>query len=70
MIGTNAAATSPPDVYTLLLKSNARTVNESLIANKPYQLIRDFVPVVPISASDVVLVSKPDLNANTLTELL
>ena len=43
--GTDAVAKSPPDGYTLLLMSNAQTVNESLIPNKPYSLLRDFAPV-------------------------
>ena len=47
VIGTDAVAKSPPDGYTLLLMSNAHTVNESLIPNKPFQLMRDFVPVAP-----------------------
>ena len=45
--GTDAVAKSPPDGYTLLLMSNAQTVNESLIPNKPYVLLRDFAPVSP-----------------------
>src|SRR5438067_12278024 len=45
VIGTDAVAKSAPDGYTLLLMSNTHTVNESLLTSKPYQLIRDFVPV-------------------------
>ena len=45
VIGTDAAAKSPPDGYTLLMMSATQTVNETLIPNKPYQLMRDFVPV-------------------------
>ena len=43
VIGTDAVAKSAPDGYTLLLMSNTHTVNESLIPNKPFQLMRDFV---------------------------
>ena len=57
--GTDAAAQSAPDGYTLLLISNAHTVNETLIPNKPYALLRDFVPVAPINYSDLVLVVNP-----------
>ena len=46
IIGTDAVAKSAPDGYTLLLMSNTHTTNESLIPNKPFQLMRDFVPVV------------------------
>ena len=49
---------APPDGYTLLLMSNTHTVNESLIPNKPFQLMRDFAPVAPINYSDLVLVGQ------------
>ncbi|MFM2066067.1 MAG: hypothetical protein RLZZ584_976 [Pseudomonadota bacterium] len=70
VIGTDAVAKSAPDGYTLLLMSNTHTVNESLIANKPFQLMRDFVPVAPINYSDLVLVTKAALPATSLAELL
>ncbi|MFM8768971.1 MAG: tripartite tricarboxylate transporter substrate-binding protein, partial [Rubrivivax sp.] len=70
IIGTDAAAKSAPDGYTLLVMSNTHTVNESLIANKPYQLMRDFVGVAPINASDLVLVARAGLPTAQLGELL
>lgn len=70
VIGTDAVAKSAPDGYTLLLMSNAHTVNESLIPNKPFVLLRDFVPIAPISYSDLVLVAKPGLPQTTLAELI
>ena len=70
VIGTDAVAKSAPDGYTLLLMSNTHTVNESLIANKPFMLMRDFVGVAPINYSDLVLVAKAGLPANTLPELI
>jgi tripartite-type tricarboxylate transporter receptor subunit TctC len=70
VIGTDAVAKSAPDGYTLLMMSNTHTVNESLIPNKPYQLMRDFVPVAPVNYSDLVLVVHPSVPANSLKELL
>ena len=70
VIGTDAAAKAAPDGYTLLLMSNAHTVNETLIPNKPYALLRDFAPVAPINYSDLVLVVHPSVAANTLPEFL
>jgi tripartite-type tricarboxylate transporter receptor subunit TctC len=70
LIGTDAVAKAAPDGYTLLLMSNTHTVNESLIPNKPFALMRDFAPVAPISYSDLVLVTKPDLPHRTLPELI
>jgi tripartite-type tricarboxylate transporter receptor subunit TctC len=70
LIGTEAVAKSAPDGYTLLLMSNTHTVNETLVPNKPYVLMRDFVGVAPINYSDLVLVAHPSLQVSTLGELL
>ena len=70
VIGTDAAAKAAPDGYTLLMMSNTHTVNETLIANKPFNLMRDFVAVAPVNSSDLVLVAHPSLKANTLKELV
>ncbi len=70
VIGTDAVAKAAPDGYTLLLMSNTQTVNESLIPNKPFVLMRDFAPIAPINASDLVLVVKAGLPFNTLADLL
>ncbi len=70
VIGTDLAAKAPADGYTLLMMSNTHTVNETLIPNKPFQLMRDFVGVAPINYSDLVLVAHPSVPANNLRELL
>ncbi len=70
VIGTDIAAKAPADGYTLLMMSNTHTVNETLIPNKPFQLMRDFVGVAPINYSDLVLVAHPSVSANSLRELL
>ena len=70
IIGTDAVAKSPADGYTLLMMSNTQTVNESLIATKPYNLLKDFAPIAPINYSDLVLVVNPNVPANNLAELL
>src|SRR6478609_2674222 len=49
VIGTDAVAKSAPDGYTLLAMSNTHTTNESLLPNKPFALMRDFVPVAPVN---------------------
>jgi len=70
VVGTDAASKSAPDGYTLLLMSNAHTVNETLIPNKPYSLTRDFVAVAPINYSDLMIVVNPAVQANTLQEFV
>ncbi len=70
IIGTDAVAKSPPDGYTLLMMSNTHTVNESLFHEKPYQLMRDLVPVAPVNYSDLVMVVHPSVAANSLAEFI
>jgi tripartite-type tricarboxylate transporter receptor subunit TctC len=70
VVGSDAVAKSAPDGYTLLLMSNTHTVNETLLPKKPFQLMRDFVPVTPINYSDLLLVVHPSVPANNLQELI
>ncbi len=70
VIGTDIAAKSPADGYTLLLMSNTHTVNETLIPSKPFNLMRDFVAVAPINYSDLVLVANPKVPAANLKEFI
>ena len=70
VVGTDAVAKAAPDGYTLLMMSNAQTVNETLIPNKPYALLRDFAPIAPVNYSDLVLVAHPGVPANNLRELI
>ena len=69
-IGTDVVAKSQPDGYTLLMVSGTQTVNETLYAHKPYQLMRDLVPIAPLIDTDLVLVVHPSVPAKTLGELL
>ena len=70
VIGTDAVAKSPADGYTLLMMSNTHTVNESLLKTKPYDLMRDLVPVAPVNYSDLLMVVHPSVPAKTLKEFL
>jgi tripartite-type tricarboxylate transporter receptor subunit TctC len=70
VIGTEAVAKSDPDGYTLLMMSNTHTTNESLLPNKPYKLMEDFVAVAPVNYSDLVMVVHPSVPAKTLAEFI
>jgi tripartite-type tricarboxylate transporter receptor subunit TctC len=70
IVGTDAVAKSPADGYTLLMMSNTHTVNESLVPDKPFQLLRDFVPVAPVNYSDLVLVVHPSVPVANLREFI
>jgi len=70
VIGTNEVAKSPADGYTLLMMSNTHTVNETLLPNRNYQLLRDFVAVAPVNSSDLLMVVHPSVPAKDLKEFL
>jgi tripartite-type tricarboxylate transporter receptor subunit TctC len=70
VIGTDVAAKAPADGYTLLMMSNTHTVNETLLPNKPFALMRDFIAVAPINYSDLVLVANPSLPDAKLADLI
>jgi len=70
IIGTGEAAKALPDGYTLLVMSDTHTTNESLMPNKPYQLMRDFVAVAPINYTDLMLVVTPSVAAKNLKEFI
>jgi tripartite-type tricarboxylate transporter receptor subunit TctC len=70
IIGTNEVAKSAPDGYTLLLMSNTHTTNESLIPDKPFKLMRDFVPITPLNYSDLMMVVHPSVGVKTVKEFI
>jgi len=70
IIGTDLVAKAPADGYTLLMMSNAHTVNESLIPNKPFALMKDFVGIAPVNYSSLMLVVHPSVPAKTVGELI
>ncbi len=70
IIGTDLVAKSPADGYTLLMMSNTHTVNESLIPNKPFGLMKDFVGIAPVNYSNLLLVVHSSVPAKTVPELI
>jgi tripartite-type tricarboxylate transporter receptor subunit TctC len=70
IIGTTEVARSAPDGYTLLMISATQTTVETLNPNKPYRLMRDFVPVASLMNSELVLVVPERSPASTLKELI
>jgi tripartite-type tricarboxylate transporter receptor subunit TctC len=70
IIGTGEVAKAAPDGYTLLMMSNTHTTNETLRPHKPFQLMRDFVPVAPVNYSDLIMVIHPSVPAKDLKEFI
>ena len=55
-VGSALVAKAAPDGYTLLINSNAHSVNPAIYAKLPYDTARDFVEIVPLSMAPNVLV--------------
>jgi len=70
-IGTDYAAKSAPDGYTLLFAADASvTIAPHLYAKLPYDPVRDFAPVVNVTAGPFVLMANPAFPPNNVKELI
>ena len=69
VLGSEVAAGSPPDGYTLLLVSIAHTVNPWLYKLK-YDPIKSFVPVAMLASGANVLTVHPSVPVNSVQELI
>lgn len=71
LVGTDAAAKSPADGYTLLVGSVSNlALNPGLYANLPYDSLKDFEPVGLIVSYSYTLVGRKDLPFKSLPEVL
>jgi len=70
LIGTDMAAKSPADGYTLLLISVAYAFNPSIYKNLPYDPATAFAPVALLGNGPVVLAVWPGLPVNSVKDLL
>jgi tripartite-type tricarboxylate transporter receptor subunit TctC len=70
-IGTEVAAKSPPDGYTLVTAPGSTlTIHPSLYAKLPFDPLRDFAPVTILAAVPNLLVVHPSLPVRTVKELI
>ena len=71
MIGTEAAAKSPPDGYTILLSSIAtHALSPNLYSRVPYDPVKDFAPITLLGIAPTVLVVPAELPARNLQEFI
>jgi tripartite-type tricarboxylate transporter receptor subunit TctC len=69
-IGTDLAAKSPPDGYTIVIASNQVTMNPALYAKLPFDIEKDFAPVALAASVPIVLVVHPSVPANNVRDLI
>lgn len=69
-IGSNVVATAAPDGYMLLINSSAHAVNPAIYAKLPYDTLKAFVDVVPLTSQPNVLVVGVNSPHKTVMDLV
>ncbi len=69
-VGTDIAAKSPPDGYTMILVSTSYAVNASLYPKLPYDTLKDLAPVTLLAAAPNILTVHPSLPVRSMKEFI
>jgi tripartite-type tricarboxylate transporter receptor subunit TctC len=70
LIGTEIAAKSSPDGYTLLATGTPHVIVPHLYKKVPYDTLKDFVPIMQIGSQPYGLTVHPSLGVKTVKELI
>jgi tripartite-type tricarboxylate transporter receptor subunit TctC len=68
--GMKAAATSPPDGYTLSMIGGGLTIAKSLFKYLPYDLEKDFIPISTTAAYGLLVATKPSSSLRSVEDIL
>jgi tripartite-type tricarboxylate transporter receptor subunit TctC len=69
-LATQAAATSPPDGYTLILVATGHALNPHFYAKLPYDSFADFTPITLVGSSPNMLLVRSDSPFRTVLDVL
>jgi tripartite-type tricarboxylate transporter receptor subunit TctC len=70
-LGADLVAKAKPDGYTLLLAhSNSNSVAPSLYPKLPYDVNKDFTPIIPVANTPLLLTVHPDVAAKNVREFV
>src|SRR3979490_1158102 len=61
-------AKSPADGYTLLVNTSAQAYSAALLKNLPYDPLKDFIPIAPLTTQPSVLVAGKPAGVTTVGE--
>lgn len=72
---TGAGATAGPAQvarygYTLLINTSAQAYSAAFLKNLPYDPLKDFIPVAPLTSQPCVLVAGKPAGVTTISELI
>jgi tripartite-type tricarboxylate transporter receptor subunit TctC len=70
VIGSEIAAKTPPDGYTIMVNSATHLANAFTYKNLSYDVMRDFVGILPLAQQVGMLVVHPSLPAKSTKELI
>ena len=70
VIGTEIAARSAPDGYTLLMAYGSHVVNPTLYPKLPYDTVRDFLPITQVAVQPLLANVHPALPVKSVRELV
>ncbi|MEJ7688741.1 MAG: tripartite tricarboxylate transporter substrate binding protein [Variovorax sp.] len=69
-IGTEIAAKSAPDGYTVLFTLSSHTINPAIYPKLPFDTAKDFEPVATVASLPQILVANPQFAPSTVAELV
>ena len=70
MVGAEVVAKSPPDGYTLMVYSTTLLANAHLYKKNPYDALKDFVGITPLTRIVLMLAVHPSLPVRTTKEFI
>ncbi len=68
IVGANAVAKAAPDGYTLLVSASVHVINPFLYKSVPYDVVRDFTPVMLLAEGPLIVSTTPSVPANNLKD--
>ena len=69
-LGTDIAAKSTPDGYTVLFTLSSHTINPKLYDKLPFDVEKDFIPISLAAVVPQILVANPNVPVNNIKELI
>jgi tripartite-type tricarboxylate transporter receptor subunit TctC len=70
LVGTGVAAKSAPDGYTFLFVFDNHAVNPALVANVPFDTVKDFAPVMLVGTAPYAIAAHPSRPFRSFAEVV